>query len=76
DNNATQVSSSETLHLFNTEYEYNNLTFRLASSVAVPEPSNWAMALMGGACGGWGMWRRRRAALPADGRPGACRWSS
>ena len=76
DNNATQVSSSETLHLFNTEYEYNNLTFRLASSVAVPEPSNWAMALMGGACGGWGMWRRRRAALPADGRPGSCRWSS
>ena len=63
DNNATQVSSSETLHLFNTEYEYNNLTFRLASSVAVPEPSNWAMALMGGACGGWGMWRRRRAAI-------------
>ena len=32
--------------------------FRLA---AVPEPSTWVMGLAGIACGGWQMWRRRRA---------------
>ncbi len=35
--------------------------FRLASPVAVPEPSTWAMGLAGMACAGWGAWRRRRA---------------
>ena len=35
--------------------------FRLASPVAVPEPSTWVMGLAGIACGGWQMWRRRRA---------------
>jgi formylglycine-generating enzyme required for sulfatase activity len=35
--------------------------FRLASPVAVPEPSTWVMGLAGIACGGWEMWRRRRA---------------
>ena len=34
--------------------------FRLASPVVVPEPSTYAMALAGLACGGWQMWRRRR----------------
>jgi hypothetical protein len=27
----------------------------------VPEPSTWVMGLVGIACGGWQMWRRRRA---------------
>jgi len=35
--------------------------FRLASPVAVPEPSTYAMALAGLACGGYSMWRRKRA---------------
>jgi formylglycine-generating enzyme required for sulfatase activity len=35
--------------------------FRLASPVAVPEPSTWVMAAAGLACGGWHMVRRRRA---------------
>ena len=35
--------------------------FRLASPVAVPEPSTYAMALAGLACGGYSMFRRRRA---------------
>jgi formylglycine-generating enzyme len=35
--------------------------FRLASPVVVPEPSTWVMGLAGIACGGWQMWRRRRA---------------
>jgi sulfatase modifying factor 1 len=34
--------------------------FRLASPVAVPEPSTWVMGLAGIACGGWQMFRRRR----------------
>ena len=36
--------------------------FRLASPVAVPEPSTWAMALAGLACGGCTMFRRRKRA--------------
>jgi len=37
--------------------------FRLASPVApVPEPSTYAMALAGLACGGWSMFRRRKRA--------------
>ncbi len=35
--------------------------FRLASPVAVPEPSTWVMGLAGIACAGWGSYRRRRA---------------
>jgi formylglycine-generating enzyme required for sulfatase activity len=35
--------------------------FRLASPVAVPEPSTWVMGLAGIACAGWGAFRRRRA---------------
>jgi formylglycine-generating enzyme required for sulfatase activity len=40
--------------------EYNG--FRLASPVAVPEPSTWVMGLAGLACGGFSMWRRRKRA--------------
>ena len=36
--------------------------FRLASPVAVPEPSTCAMALAGLACGGYSMFRRRKRA--------------
>ncbi|MFM8496759.1 MAG: SUMF1/EgtB/PvdO family nonheme iron enzyme [Planctomycetia bacterium] len=36
--------------------------FRLASPVAVPEPSTWVMGLAGIACAGWGVWRRRKRA--------------
>ena len=42
-------------------FESVNYGFRLASPVAVPEPSTWVMGLAGSACGGWQMWRRRRA---------------
>lgn len=34
----------------------------MASSVAVPEPSTFAMALAGLACGGYLLWRRRKQA--------------
>jgi formylglycine-generating enzyme len=33
---------------------------RLASPVAVPEPSTWVMGLVGIACGGYSLFRRRR----------------
>jgi MYXO-CTERM domain-containing protein len=46
------------------------LGFRLASPVAVPEPSTWAIALGGVACVGWGGWLRR------IGRPMALRQAS
>jgi sulfatase modifying factor 1 len=36
--------------------------FRLASPVAVPEPSTYAMALAGLACGGYSLFRRRKQA--------------
>jgi hypothetical protein len=42
-------------------YEQSDGGFRLASPVAVPEPSTYAMALAGLACGGYSLFRRRRA---------------
>jgi sulfatase modifying factor 1 len=43
-------------------YEGNSVHgFRLAATVPVPEPSTYAMALAGLACGGYSMFRRRRA---------------
>jgi len=41
--------------------EESGYGFRLASPVAVPEPSTWVMGLAGIACAGWGAFRRRRA---------------
>jgi formylglycine-generating enzyme required for sulfatase activity len=41
--------------------EVSDRGFRLASPVAVPEPSTWVMGLVGLAGGGWQMVRRRRA---------------
>ena len=40
------------------------LGFRLASPVAVPEPSTWVMAAAGLACAAWGTWRRRLRQTP------------
>ena len=42
--------------------EGNTIGFRLASPVAVPEPSTWVMGLAGIACAGWGAYRRRKRA--------------
>ena len=39
----------------------HDIGFRLASPVAVPEPSTCAMALAGLACGGYSLFRRRRS---------------
>jgi sulfatase modifying factor 1 len=41
---------------------FNDYGFRLASPVAVPEPSTYAMALAGLACGGYLVRRRRKLA--------------
>lgn len=41
-------------------YQSDGLGFRLAAPV--PEPSTYAMALAGLACGGFSMWRRRKRA--------------
>ncbi len=43
-------------------FALNNVGFRLASPVAVPEPSTCVMGLAGIACGGWQMYRRRKRA--------------
>ncbi len=40
----------------------SDIGFRLASPVAVPEPSTWVMGLAGIACGGWQMFRCRKRA--------------
>ena len=42
--------------------EFNNIGFRLASPVAVPEPSTYAMAVAGLACGGYSIFRGRKRA--------------
>jgi formylglycine-generating enzyme len=42
--------------------EGSDAGFRLASPVAVPEPSTWVMGLAGIACAGWGTYRRRKRA--------------
>jgi formylglycine-generating enzyme len=59
-NNASNLSSSARFtNAPSGQSDFNG--FRLASPVAVPEPSTWVMGLAGLACGGWGVWRRRRA---------------
>jgi sulfatase modifying factor 1 len=42
--------------------ETSAIGFRLASPVAVPEPSTWAMGAAGLVCGGWQLLRRRKQA--------------
>ena len=58
-NNAFSLSSSDSL-TFAPANEANLDGFRLASPVAVPEPSTWVMGPAGLACGGWQVFRRRR----------------
>jgi hypothetical protein len=53
--------SSSSSYSYDPSYEDFIIGFRLASPVVVPEPSTWVMGLVGIACGGWQMWRRRRA---------------
>ena len=53
--------SSSTRVVYDPSFGFDTLGFRLASPVAVPEPSTCAMALAGLACGGYTMFRRRRA---------------
>jgi len=59
-NNAFTVSSSGRTTTFNLSFETDGNGFRLASPVAVPEPSTLAMLAAGLACGGYGFIRRRR----------------
>jgi formylglycine-generating enzyme len=55
------VSSSWFRDLSGPAGEVNYTGFRLASPVAVPEPSTWAMGAVGLACVAWRSVRRRRA---------------
>jgi sulfatase modifying factor 1 len=59
DGGSGYLSSSDSIS-YTPSGEGPNVGFRLASPVVVPEPSTYAMALAGLACGGWQMWRRRR----------------
>jgi formylglycine-generating enzyme required for sulfatase activity len=59
-NGQASFLSSSRSDSFGLSTELNFIGFRLASPVVVPEPSTYAMALAGLACGGWQMWRRRR----------------
>jgi formylglycine-generating enzyme required for sulfatase activity len=52
--------SSSGSYLLAPTFENVSVGFRLASPVAVPEPSTCASLLAGLACGGWQMWRRRK----------------
>ncbi len=61
-NNAASVSSSTSLSFSGDTASGGTFGFRLASPVAVPEPSTCAMALAGLACGGYSMFRRRNRA--------------
>jgi len=60
DGDASSVSSSNRGE-FAPSSGSGGIGFRLASPVAVPEPSTWVMGLAGLACAGWGTYRRRRA---------------
>jgi formylglycine-generating enzyme required for sulfatase activity len=60
DNDPFGLSSSSSFSIDPSSEDYD-IGFRLASPVAVPEPSTWVMAAGGLACAGWGAWRRRRA---------------
>ena len=60
-NNAFHLSSSSS-GTNDPSFENGVIGFRLASPVAVPEPSTYAMALAGLAGGGWQVFRRRKRA--------------
>jgi formylglycine-generating enzyme required for sulfatase activity len=61
-NGSYHVSSSHRSFNGDPSIEDIGFGFRLASPVAVPEPSTYAMALAGLACGGYSMFRRRKRA--------------
>ena len=58
---ASSLSSAYGYYYFPSS-DIGSVGFRLASPAAVPEPSTYAMALLGLASGGWQMFRRRRRA--------------
>jgi formylglycine-generating enzyme required for sulfatase activity len=55
---AFDLSSSDR-NTYDPSTDYDFIGFRLASPVAVPEPSTWASLAAGCAFGCWQMWRRR-----------------
>jgi sulfatase modifying factor 1 len=59
---SSDALDSSTRSSFGPSTDIVNLGFRVASIVVVPEPSNFATALAGLACGGYTMWRRRKRA--------------
>ena len=59
---AGDALDSSTRSSFGPTTDIVNLGFRVASSAVVPEPSSFATALAGLACGGFTMWRRRKRA--------------
>jgi formylglycine-generating enzyme required for sulfatase activity len=59
--NAADLSSSIRDNTNAPSDENDGHGFRLASPVAVPEPSTWLMGAVGIACAGWQGYRRRRA---------------
>jgi formylglycine-generating enzyme len=61
-NNVPSVLSSNFSDSYDPSYGSYYIGFRLASPVAVPEPSTYAMALAGLACGGYSMFRRSKQA--------------
>jgi sulfatase modifying factor 1 len=63
---ATLMSASSS-YAQDPSFEGFSTGFRLAA-VAVPEPSTSAMALVGLACGGYSMWRRRKQDACSDRR--------
>jgi formylglycine-generating enzyme required for sulfatase activity len=61
--NGSSIQASSFRERYASSGESLNLGFRLAAPVApVPEPSTYAMAFAGLACGGFSVWRRRRRA--------------
>jgi formylglycine-generating enzyme required for sulfatase activity len=56
---ASDLSSSDRIASAPSSGNFD-IGFRLASPVAVPEPSTWVMGLAGIACAGWQMFRRRK----------------
>ena len=59
--NSASVLSSSSRVVYDPSFGVDVTGFRLARPVAVPEPSTYAMALAGLACGGYSIFRRRRA---------------
>ena len=57
--NVSDLSSSNSYTISPSD-EDDIYGFRLASPVAVPEPSTWVMGLAGIACGGYSLFRRRK----------------